>query len=526
MQSTHRISSLAAATLLAVLPLRPAVAGGFFVPGAGVQAMARAGAFVAKADDPSALAHNPAGFGFQRGTRLLFGLSLIDHNLRFQRAGVYRASGQATPLPYQGQPFAPVENDARPRVGIGQWQAIPMLVVASDLGLDGPWHVAIGLYAPNAYPNRRFVPDYSFEEPGRPPPPQRYDVNNNEAQVAYAAAAVAYAPNERLSLGLKLGWGYAQIRSDYYQWGLRNPEEWVARDGLFLMQAEDRFVPVWGLGLLYRWRPWLELAAAYEAGQQIDAVGRATAVMGSQVSPPLGKDDFLQPVLDRPRCAGGGTVDALRSCVRLRLPQTASAGARWIWRDAGGAERADLELDVQWEDWSAADTFHSFHDARSALIGNWINDSVIRHEFRDVFSFRLGGAYRTELSGTGLELRAGAAYDTPTAPLSWNRLDVDGAPRFTASTGVALSWQRLRFEVSGGLVLEPDRTVSNCNIARTADDIQPCLQGGRERPLGQRTAPDPVVAGERPGEQLEHPFNAGRYASGYVLFGAAVSTRF
>src|SRR5262249_2871950 len=76
-------------TILA-LALLPAVAhaGGILVGENGRQAMERAGAFVAKADDPSALVANPAGLANIDHMAIYIGLNLLDYNLKFQRQSV------------------------------------------------------------------------------------------------------------------------------------------------------------------------------------------------------------------------------------------------------------------------------------------------------------------------------------------------------------------------------------------------------------------------------------------------------
>ena len=66
-----------------------AVGGGIFVPGTGPQAQGRAGACVAKADDPSALYHNPAGFSKMVGTVIYMGTNFVDYDIEFQRFGRY-----------------------------------------------------------------------------------------------------------------------------------------------------------------------------------------------------------------------------------------------------------------------------------------------------------------------------------------------------------------------------------------------------------------------------------------------------
>ena len=77
-----------------------ASAGGLFVPGYGSQAQPRAGAFVAKADDASALYYNPAGLAWQKGTSLHLGMNFIDFDQTYQRAGVYETPEEEGPLPW------------------------------------------------------------------------------------------------------------------------------------------------------------------------------------------------------------------------------------------------------------------------------------------------------------------------------------------------------------------------------------------------------------------------------------------
>ena len=72
-----------------VAATRVVYAGGLEIPDNGTEALARGGAFTAKADDATALQYNVAGLARQRGTRLLFDGNLILSTLNFQRDGVY-----------------------------------------------------------------------------------------------------------------------------------------------------------------------------------------------------------------------------------------------------------------------------------------------------------------------------------------------------------------------------------------------------------------------------------------------------
>jgi long-subunit fatty acid transport protein len=224
-----------------------------------------------------------------------------------------------------------------------------------------------------------------------------------------------------------------------------------------------------------------------------------------------------------PLCAGGGTLAALKSCLNLKLPQTASLGARYIFRDPSGEERGDIELDVQWEDWSNATDIEVVVDGKGGITGVRLQPSLVRHGFRDTVSVRLGGAYGFDLGDDRIEARAGAAYDTAAAPVSWTRVDIDGMARTTLGAGAAYKTGRLSFDLGGGVVIEQDRTVTGCNPS--VGDLG-CETPGTETPQADRTSPDPVQPLSGPNNQVESPFNAGKYSQGYVLISLGVTYGF
>ena len=98
------IRSTAIAIALLLTP-RLALAGGFEIPDNGTQALGRGGAFVAKASDPTAIYHNPAGLAQQRGTRLLANANISFQAIEFQRSGTYPGSPSDPGTPWAGTPF-------------------------------------------------------------------------------------------------------------------------------------------------------------------------------------------------------------------------------------------------------------------------------------------------------------------------------------------------------------------------------------------------------------------------------------
>jgi long-subunit fatty acid transport protein len=516
------IGTAAAAGFLAMATAHGARAGGLFVPGYGSQAQPRAGAFVAKADDPSALYYNPAGLAKQKGTAIHLGFNFIAFNQTYQRAGAYEVPDEGEPPPWAGDPYPEVSNEASPAIGVGRFQGIPLFGVATDLGGVSPVVFGVGLIADHGYPERTIEDDYQFEDPDRPPPPQRYDIIDQDVSAAFPSLAAAYRVLPQVDIGVRVSWGFAGSKAKQHLWGLPNYAEDVRSDGMFTVDVADNFIPAAGFGLLVRPAASVEIGASYHTQKSLNFKGTGQSALGSALG--LGDNlDFIMPVNEDVLCEEGGTLADLKACVNLKLPQTATLGARYVVRDAAGQERGDIEFDVQWEDWSAASDIEVIVDGRSGLTGIALNPAVVRHGFRDTFSFRLGGSYGFDVGDDRLEARAGAAYDTAAAPLSWTRLDVDGMARTTLGAGLAYRLGKIRFEAGGGVVIEGERTVEDdCNTTAT----QRGCQSPEETPVSGRESPDPVQPLTRSDDQLQSPFNAGTYSQGYVLLSLGATYSF
>ncbi len=504
---------------------RPGRTGGIYVPGAGPSAQARAGAFVAKSDDPSAIAHNPAGFAKLDGTHISIGANLVDYDLRYRRTGAYEPSGEAMPESYEGAPYPEVEDISRPEVGIGEFQIAPTIAVSTDLGHpEWPVRFGIGLVTPQGYSARKFPQSHDLGDPDAPAPgPQRYDTIDQRAYAILPSVAVSYSPIPQLDIGVRLSWGISGAEGQRSVWAIRNYEEYEGRDSVFVLDhASDPFVPAYGAGVLYRPLRSLEVGIAYSSALHIRSKGEAHTIVGDAVF----EDATTLPVPDEfAQCAPGGREDALKVCMSADVPQTATAGARWVFFDPNGREQGDIELDVGWEDWSASSNVVTELDAMDS-IGQFLNPGVIRHGFRDTYSFRLGGSWALPLSVHRLVLRGGAAWDTAAAPDQYTRVDVDGKARATLATGVAFETSRFRVELGGGVVLEPDVTVETCKPpdGPSVGDVG-CTSSG-DTPVLDRESPDPIQPKQGELNQIESPFNSGTYESGYLLFSLGFTTWF
>lgn len=526
----HRFPSVFAA-LAALVPAGVAHAGGLLLPGSGPVSTGRAGAAVVSLDDPSAIGVNPAGLAGVEGTVIHVGSSLIGYHATFQRFGSYRDVADRND-PWEGDPYAAVSDESKPAIGIGEFQAVPVVAVASDLGRKVPGLVvAAGLFAPNAYPSRSYEADYQLEDPNRPPPPTRYDVTEQTAAIVLPSIAVAYTPSflPALDVGVRFSSGFGQIEATTHVWGLPNFEEWTGRDGRFSVDVSDNFIPAFGAGARYRITPNLEVAAAWTSSLEFDGKGTGTSQVGSGAD--ITGSGVPAVIIPSPegmeRCARGGTREALKACVAFSFPQTATLGGRYVWRDDAGGVMADVEANVSWEEWSTASDQVVIVDGWASIDGTTpaaaLNTAFIKHKFEDVLSVRLGGSYARAM-GPGLwTFRGGVAHDTAAAAPGWERLDIDGSARTTITAGASLTLARVRIDVGGGIVHEPARSQnSNCIVTQIGEGCG----GGDQIPGPLRPAPDPVQPLADPRSQQQHPINDGAFSSGYGLLMVGVTTWF
>jgi long-chain fatty acid transport protein len=467
-------------------------AGGQFVGDTGAQSMQRAGAFVAKADDPSAIFLNPAGIARLTTRQFQIGANLINLNLEFDRFGSYS----------DGQPYPAVRNN-------GSAQPIPYV------GLVWPivrFAIGAGIFAPQGYPSRNFPEQVVTANGAAQAAPQRYDSVQQSSQVIFPSLALAYRVTDKLSLGARASWGFGSFDSVTVVQGLPNPQEDPGDDSTNHLHATDSFIPAAGFGVHYAATEMLELGAVFNTPVAIRAKGSTQTTFGPNLQSLFSGTGGpgIVPVPDaQARCAPGGTPERLAACLDLNLPATASAGARLIARDLAGRERGDVELDLRWENWSNASDYRVIVDGQNALLNRRLGDTIVRHGLQDVFSARVGAAGRMDAAFAQLELRAGIGYETAAAPPSWTRLDLDGAEHYTGSAGVGVEFDHFRLDFGVAYIVSPLREVRNVAIQNTS--MQYRLQPDILVPLTGDTPP-------------YNPLNAGDYKSSYLIGSAGLTT--
>ena len=428
--------------------------------------------------------YNPAGLAKAKRWDFYLGGNWFDYSLTFDRTG----------NDANGTPFASIRDDKGGLV-------LPFLGAAQRVG-----NLAFGegIWAPPSMADRDFGAAGNTS-------PGRYDVMKQHAVILQPSVGAAYRVRDNLDVGVRATWGLSQLTGTTAVWGANNANEDPGLDGVFSLEVKDNFMPGFGAGVLFRPSPTWEIGAVYHSAIHVEAVGTASVVLGANL--PVA----VAPVADADaQCAPGGAIDALKTCLGLSLPQVVSVGGRYIVRDGRGQEKADLEVDVRWENWSRVPNTDVRVDGVVTLNGNPVSNlspTVTRHGFEDVLAVRVGGSYGLAGGADVLELRAGLGYDTAAAPTSWTRLDWDGKERATFAGGLAYRLSSYRFDIGGQFIWEPAKDVTDVMLAQPNN-------------VRTRVQPDPIWPVVEPSSQVYHPFNAGRYESSYFVLGAGVTAWF
>ncbi|HSN97123.1 MAG TPA: outer membrane protein transport protein, partial [Candidatus Nanopelagicales bacterium] len=409
------VRASATALVLAVLaPASTARAGGLYVADRGVRPLARGGAFVAGADDPGAMAYNPAGL-FDSGTQFLVDASWVQFSSDYTRQSRLRQVDPNTGETVGSylQTFDEVSGSA---------PFLPIPTLAASIRLAPEWALGFGVWAPYAalagYP----------EEVNGEPAPQRYALYNLDGSaLAFLGAGVAYAPSPAWRFGAVVSLLVGTFNSQVAFSGCV-PER-------FLCAPED---PDW------------DVAAQLGAGPIIAPTGQ----LGVQWIPSeqwrVGLS-FQLPVWVRT----GGTL-------RTRLPATpvfeqasqegedvdVAFDLPFVLRlgvETRAVEDLRLEVGFAWEHWSMHDAIEVTSDELSLRNVAGFPDPfylppvTLQRNFQDSVSVRAGGEYGLALGDKRLDVRGGLSFETSAVPAEYLTVLTLDAPKVTASLGAGLT---------------------------------------------------------------------------------------
>lgn len=205
------------------------ISGGFQLNEHGARAMAQGGAWAARAYDASAMYFNPAGLGFQKGTQLYLGSTIIMPSLKF---------------------FGPLPSVAETKMVD---QVFPPINLYGTYAVNEDLHIGLGVNNPfglgTEWPDNWVGKTLSVKV---------------DLQSFFITPTVAYKVSDQFSVGVGVNIVTGNVTlSRYYIPGVK-----VALD---LSATGYGF----NLGALYKLTPELSFGASYRSSVKLDATGTA-----------------------------------------------------------------------------------------------------------------------------------------------------------------------------------------------------------------------------------------------------------
>ena len=401
-----------------------AIASAYYFSDIGVRGFARGGAFIAGADDLTALYYNPAALTRLERPQIMLNVAGVQQSVNFQRTnapglGAYDAETGG----YSNTNFKAIENTAPPF-------AIPHFGFSSKLGTPNTTF-AFGFYPP-------YAPDLSYDEDG----PQRYSLIDTMVIQTSLGPSVAHKLNDWISVGAGVAWGVLiaeqqlkisvpwnqdTVEVDFSTLDVVNntgPNEDPANDVGFDFKASD-----WG-------------GVSWNAGLMIEPPSQKWA-FGLMVQPPVkfhakGKmqADFSNHVLHTDGYLGDQIIVSEKVSdddvtLNILMPLILKAGFA-----VRPTETSEIELAGVWQNWSRIETMtitglnlvvdvNGDHMVPAARRDDTIidDDVVLPTYYEDAWSVRLGGQNHFG----AFTARAGMFYETSAIPTSTQNVSlVDG----------------------------------------------------------------------------------------------------
>lgn len=398
-----------------------AQAAGLFLPGHGVRPLGRGGAFVAGgAGDLNSLWHNPANLATLEELTLTVDTSLINLDMRFQRAPRTADNGERID-------YAPVENEAPPKPN-------PQILMGGAFNKKLKW--GFGLYAP-------YQSGSTYPEDGA----QRYVlVDNDTSLMLYTHFALAYQINEHIRVGLgvqnvAVNFVVVNVTSSYV--GLFGEPEDRDLDILTRTTLRSLLTPSGNGGV------WVKLAESIEAGLSFQL---PVLIRDRDAKVEVRLPDH--PAFDNATLSND-TID-----VGMTLPLIVRLGVGYK------TERFNYELTAVYEGWSVFDKIQANPNDIQAQNIPGVGDVrvaplAIPMNWQDTLSIRNGVEYR--LNET-IDLRAGYTFETRAIPDAYYSVFMADNTKHVGTLGATYHGETWSLDAAFAYYYMADRDVSNSQV--------------------------------------------------------------
>lgn len=390
------------------------LAAGFKIGEQGAKAMGMANAFAAQADDPSALAYNPAGIAFQKGNQLQVGsTTILVPQTTFD--GTTKLSGATVTSEKANRDIF-----VAPTVYVTT--SLESLPLSFGLGINSFYPLAKRWDASSDF--RDAIQEISIKPINfQPTVAYRFD----DLKLAVAAgidityAQVSLQKMAYTQLPAALGGAYAELGA----------------------LGADATALGYGYNFGVQWKPLsnLSFGAAYRSEIKLELDGDANyiATTATGQNPLLGLGKKLK---------SGASTD-------ITLPDTLTLGVAYK-----PIERVTLEFDVERTGWSSYNKMEiKFGSALAAF-----NNKPDAKNWEDVWAYRFGAQYAATKN---IDLRAGYAYDSNPIPDSTLSPELPDADRHNVSFGNSFHNDYGSIDLAYMWVHWADRSATNPKLSGT-----------------------------------------------------------
>ena len=425
---------LPAAALVLLLPLMAvtAHAAGYGIYEWGARANAMGGAFTAKADDPSAVAYNPAGITQLPGSQFLLGETAIAPNTNVRPTLVGGDTGTGKDSVWN-IPHGYATHQLNERVWLG-----------------GGFYSRVGLGTEYDEPDGFFG---------------RYNCAYAGIKSTSVAAVLAYKLTDSLSVAVApeailMDFEYHK----YTDAGLTNDPATTANDIKQELKARG-WAPGYTLGVRWQPEPWLALGLTYKGESQLTVDGRTRFKRNASASSTLALLKLVPAAASTATTLDEGLRDTDIKGTEP-IPAVLTGGVM-----VKPMDDLSIEFDLTRTYWSAYRSLTFEYD-------NVLKDRKSEKDWHDAWRWMVGAEYQATDS---LALRAGYVYDDSPIPDDHVDYAVPANDRQIVTLGAGYAWDAWTVDASYGYLWVTDR---NVEARRTEGVFDSRFENGHSHMLG------------------------------------------
>ncbi|GAB4304511.1 MAG: outer membrane protein transport protein [Desulfuromonadia bacterium] len=424
------ITTLAAAPLLAASVA--AHGAGFKVNEQGMKAMAMGNAFVAQADDPSALYYNPAGIGFFTGGKFSLGALTISVP-QTEFTGTTTLTGN-TPL---GNGDSPVFEKAKQDLFIAPtlyatW-SFPSAPLTLGLGVNAIYPLAKSWDSSGAFRNLA------------------ENIAIKPINIQPTAAWLFRDMNLSIAAGFDVAYTIVTLQKAAYTSTLTGGAPYGAFELGELGVDATAIDTGWNAGISWKPRPDISVGVAYRSEITLHLDGDANFLATTPAGlAAMGVDYSTIPPTALPFTRQRFTSSASAT---ITLPDSLAMGIAWK-----PTEKLTLEVDAERTGWSSYDKLEINFDPASRL--NVFNNKPAPKNWKDVWAYKAGAQYQISPL---LALRGGYAYDNNPAPDATVGPELPDSDRHNISLGMGIHRDTFDIDLAYMWVHWLDRTTASQN---------------------------------------------------------------